>query len=194
MTDALSLLSTRRSIPAINLSEPGPDAEQIRTLLTIGARVPDHGKLAPWRFILFQGAAREAAGVALLELKLAEEPDLVEARREQELTRLSRAPLVIGVVSTAAMHPKIPVWEQELSAGAVCMNLLTAANAMGFAAQWLTEWYAFDEKVAGIFGLTEGERFAGFVHIGTPKEPPFERPRPDIDALTTVWEPANRGG
>ncbi|AXS41090.1 nitroreductase [Breoghania sp. L-A4] len=187
MPDALDLLLTRRSIPAVNLGDPGPDAEQLRRLLTIGARVPDHGKLAPWRFIVFQGDARTEAGEALCALRLAREPDLDAAQQEQERTRLSRAPLVIGVVSTASQHAKIPVWEQELSAGAVCMNLATAAHALGFVSQWLTEWYAHDAEAAALLGLRDGERFAGFIHIGTPKEPPFERPRPDIDALTTHW-------
>ena len=187
MPDALDLLLSRRSIPAINLGEPGPTADQIKTLLTIGARVPDHGKLAPWRFILFQGSARADAGEALCRLKLQREPGLDPAQQDQERARLARAPLVIAVVSTAAEHVKIPLWEQKLSAGAVCMNLLNAAYAMGFAAQWLSEWYAYDAEAAHMFGLTEGERFAGFVHVGTPMEPPFERPRPDIAALTTNW-------
>lgn len=187
MPEALDLLINRRSIPAVNLGEPGPDESQIRTLLTIAARVPDHGKLAPWRFVLFQGQARVDAGEALCAIRLAQQPGLDAAQQEQERTRLARAPLVVAVVSTAAEHVKIPLWEQELSAGAVCMNLLTAAHAMGFAAQWITEWYAYDAQARDLFGLAEGERIAGFVHIGTPTEPPFERPRPDIDTLTTHW-------
>lgn len=191
MPDALDLLQSRRSIPAINLGAPGPDADQIKTLLTIGARVPDHGKLAPWRFILFQGTARDEVGEALCAIQLAKNQDLSEAQQEQERTRFSRAPLVIGVVSKpVAEHPKVPLWEQELSAGAVCMNLLTGAHAMGFAAQWLSDWFMFDDDAGRMFGLADGERFAGFIHVGTPKEPPFERPRPDLDAITTSWSKA----
>lgn len=187
MPDALDLLKTRRTVPSINLGGPGPDADQIRTMLTIGARVPDHGKLAPWRFIVFQGQAREDVGAELCSIQMRDRPDLSEAQQEQERTRFTRAPLVIGVVSTAAEHVKVPVWEQELSAGAVCMNLVLAAHALGFSAQWLTEWYAFDPEAARLFGLDAGERIAGFIHVGTPQEAPVERPRPDIDAITTTW-------
>lgn len=190
MPDALELLLTRRTIPAIELGAPAPDADQIRTLLTIAARVPDHGKLTPWRFVLFEGEARTKVGEALLAVKQAAEGELDEARQNQERGRFTRAPLVIGVISTAAEHHKVPVWEQQLSAGAVCMNLVTAAHAMGFAAQWLSEWYAYDGEAAKVFGLAPGEQVAGFVHIGTPKQDPVERPRPDIDALTTSWTPA----
>lgn len=190
MPDALDLLLTRRSIPAINLGAPGPDADQIKTLLTIGARVPDHGKLAPWRFILYSGAACAEIGDALCAIQLAKQPELSDAQQDQERTRFTRAPLVIGVVSTAAQHVKVPIWEQELSAGAVCMNLLTGAHAMGYSAQWLSDWFMFDDEAGKMLGLAEGERFAGFIHIGTPKEPPFERPRPNIDAITTTWSKA----
>ena len=190
MPDALSLLTSRRTIPAIALGDPAPDADQIHTLLTIAARVPDHGKLTPWRFVLFEGEAREKAGEALLALRLEQDPDLDEARRNQERTRLSRAPLVIAVVSTAAPHPKIPEWEQQLSAAAACTNLVLGAHAMGFAAQWLSEWYAYDEKAKAIFGIKPEERVVGFIHIGTPQEDPVDRPRPDVETLLTRWSPA----
>ena len=194
MPDALSLLTSRRTIPAIALGVPGPDAGQLDTLLSIAVRVPDHGKLKPWRFIVFEGAAREAAGEKLLALKLAEDPGLDDARKEQERTRLSRAPLVIAVVSTAAPHFKIPEWEQQMSAAAACMNLVLGAHAMGFAAQWLTEWYAYDEKAKALFGIEEGERVVGFVHIGTPQEEPVDRPRPDVETVMTRWSPDGAEG
>ncbi len=187
MNDALTLLLKRRSIPAKNLGEPGPTAETLHTLLTAAARVPDHGKLVPWRFILFQGEHRARAGMRLAALWQEREPDAGADRLDLERTRFSRTPVVVGVVSRAAEHPKIPQWEQVLSAGAVCMNLLTAAHAAGFSAQWLTEWYAFDEEAGRVLGLETGEKFAGFIHIGTAMEPPFERPRPDLDMITTEW-------
>ena len=187
MPDALELLLTRRSIPAINLGEPGPDEAILRSILTAAARVPDHGKLSPWRFILFTGNARGEAGRKLADIVKARDPETGQDRIDQECTRFERAPVVVGVVSKAAPHPKIPEWEQVLSAGAVCMNMLTAAHAAGFAAQWLTEWYTFDEEAASMLGLAGGEKFAGFIHIGTPKEPPFERARPDLDTIITRW-------
>ncbi len=185
--NALELLLTRRSHPALSLVEPAPDAEQIKTLLTAAARVPDHGKLSPWRFIIYRREACGEIGETLIGLLNDAGEAIDDARRQQELTRFARAPLVIGVVSSTAPHPKIPLWEQELSVGAVCMNMLLAAHAMGFAGQWLSEWMAFDERAARYLGARDGERFAGFIHLGTPSLPPSERPRPDIDELTTEW-------
>jgi len=190
MTDLIEYLTKRRSIPAINLAEPAPSADQIAAILTVAARVPDHGKLAPWRFVVYQGDQGATIGAYLEALCLARNPDADAQRLEQERTRFTRAPLVIGVISCAAIHPKIPVWEQQLSAGAVCMNMLHAAHAHGFAGQWITEWFAFDDEAATYLGRAEGEQFAGFIHIGTPTEPPFERGRPDLKVLTTNWQPA----
>ncbi len=186
MSDMLELLQTRRSVAALNLVEPGPNEDTLRTLLTIAARVPDHGKLAPWRFIIFRGDGAAKAGEKLAEIAAARGETDVE-KLAQERTRMTRAPLVVAVVSCAAPHPKIPVWEQELSAGAVCMNLLVATHASGFAGQWVTEWYCFDDEASALLGLKPGERFAGFVHIGTPTEVPSDRKRPDLDDLVTVW-------
>lgn len=187
MPEAFDLLLSRRSIPANCLGGPGPEPEQLRRLLTAAARVPDHGKLVPWRFIVYRGDQAARAGERLAAIWQRRDPAADAARLELERTRLSRAPVVVGVVSRAGDHPKIPEWEQVLSAGAVCMNLLNAAHAAGFAAQWLTEWYAFDPEAAPMLGLGEGERFAGFIHIGTALEPPFERPRPDLDKIITTW-------
>ncbi|MXN63882.1 nitroreductase [Stappia sp. GBMRC 2046] len=185
--DALRLLLTRRSHPAISLEGPAPDEETLNTLLTAASRVPDHGKLAPWRFLIIRGEARQRAGERLLAIAEQKNGPLGDDLRKQELERFSRAPLVVAVISRAAVHPKIPVWEQELSAGAVCMNLLTAAHAAGFAAQWLTEWPAFDPDVANLFGMQEGERFAGFVYIGRPTVQPAERPRPELSEIASTW-------
>ncbi len=189
MADLLHHLQSRRSIPAVNLGDPAPDRADVLAMLTIAARVPDHGKLAPWRFILYEGDRRARIGDYLDALWRAREPDADPQRLEQERTRFTRAPLVVGVVSTAAIHPKIPVWEQQLSAGAVCMNLLHAVHAHGFAGQWITEWFAFDDEAAAYLGRRAGEQFAGFIHIGTPTEPPFERPRPVVAELITEWRP-----
>ncbi len=188
MTETIDHLLSRRSVPAANLKAPAPDQNRIETILTAATRVPDHGKLAPWRFIFFRGEAQKRAGEKLLHLLKARGRTFDPAQEALELSRLARAPLVIGVVSRAAVHPKIPIWEQELSAGAVCMNMLHAVHALGFAAQWLSEWYMFDEEAGRLLGLEEGERFAGFVHIGTPDIKPTERPRPEVDGLVTEWQ------
>ncbi|WP_246660366.1 nitroreductase [Nitratireductor sp. XY-223] len=189
MNDALkTYLETRRSIPANMMKEPGPDRDTIQEMLTLATRVPDHGKLAPWRFIVFRGGGRERIGARLAETALRREPEMPAERREQEETRMTRAPVVIAVVSTAGDHPKIPEWEQVLSAGAVCLNLFMAANAMGFAANWLTEWFSYDQEGLEILGVGPGERIAGMLHVGTPDIPPTERPRPDVAALTTWVE------
>ena len=178
MTDTLSLLKQRRSVPPQFLTTPGPDDAQLEALLTIASRVPDHGKLAPWRFIVFSGAAKERAAEIVAQGFKAKNPDADEEKVAFERGRLLPAPLVIAVVSTAKPHPKIPEWEQELSAGAVCMNLLVAAQAMGFGASWLTNWFSFDRAVLTSFGLAADERVAGFVHIGTSTAAPADRERP----------------
>lgn len=183
--ETLNLLAARRSTLAKNMAEPGPDAAQLDTLLRIGARAPDHGKLFPWRFLVFEGEARARFG-AILEARFREiEPNGPVERYELERNRFLRAPLVIAVISDVSENHKIPEWEQTLSAGAVCQNLLIGAAALGFGAQWLTEWYAYDRTVKRALGLEPGERIAGFVYVGARAAPAQERPRkaPRI----TVW-------
>ena len=188
MPDALALLTTRRSFKAAELTGPAPSAAEIDTLLTIASRVPDHGKLTPWRFIVFEGDARQAAGAAIAAAFRAKYPDakpeLVDAERE----RLARAPLVVAVVSRAGPHVKIPEWEQVLSAGAAAMNLVLAAHALGYGASWITEWYAYDRGVLDALGLAAHERIAGFIHIGRPPGPPDDRPRPPLDEIATRFQ------
>ena len=184
---ALELLLARRSVVANKLGPPGPDARQLRDILTVAARVPDHKKLAPWRFIVFEGDARAAFGEVLREACGRNEPDAGETRLETEANRFMRAPVVVAVISSPKDNPAVPEWEQVLSAGAACQNLLIAANASGFSAQWITEWYAFDDAVAKALGLESTERIAGFIYIGTATEKPEERDRPDLDHITTKW-------
>jgi nitroreductase len=185
MADALELLKTRRSIKPIELTGPAPSATEIETLLTVASRVPDHGKLVPWRFIIFEGEARLAAGAAIEAAFRAKYPDAKPEQAEFEGKRLARAPLVIAVVSRAGPHVKIPEWEQVLSAGAAAMNLVLAAHALGYGASWITEWYAYDRRVLDALGLKENERIAGFVHIGRPAQPPDDRPRPSLSEIAT---------
>ncbi|HXZ46560.1 MAG TPA: nitroreductase [Pseudolabrys sp.] len=185
MRDALELLKTRRSVKPMELTGPGPTESEIETFLRIASRVPDHGKLAPWRFILFEGNARLSAGEAIASAFLADHPDAPSDKIEFERKRLARAPLVIAVVSRAGPHVKIPEWEQQLSAGASAMSLVFAAHAMGYAASWITEWYAYDRRVLDALGLAANERIAGFVHIGRPGKPPEDRERPELDTIVT---------
>ena len=182
----IDYLSTRRSIPAFQMSGPGPSKGEVEDILKLATRVPDHGKLAPWRFIVYRGAERQRISEALAKIAMADKPDLSEEMVKVENTRLTRAPVVIAVVSCAAPHVKIPEWEQLMSAGAVCLNLVMAANAHGYASNWLTEWYAYDKRAYPILGVNEGERIAGFVHIGTPTVPPTERPRPELSEIV-AW-------
>ena len=181
--ETLRFLAGRRSASAVNLGAPGPTDRETLEMLTVAARVPDHGKLAPWRFILF-GDAAKARFVARLEAIATERPDGV--RLQAKLAKLRAPPLTIAVVSRHVAG-EIPEWEQRLSAGAVCMTLLNAAQAMGFGANWITDWYAYDPDALALLGLAEGERVAGFVHVGTATEEPLERVRPDVEELTRVW-------
>ncbi len=185
MTTTIDMLNSRRSVPPVALDGPGPDATALKNLLRIAARVPDHGKLAPWRFIVFEGEARQKAGDIIARVFAADNPDASADRIDQERKRLALAPLVIGVVSRAAPHVKIPEWEQVMSAGAACMNLIVAANAMGFAASWLTQWYAYDRRVLDALGLSAHEKMAGFVHIGRPAAVIEDRVRPDLAEIVT---------
>lgn len=182
MTDTLDLLARRRSVPPKFMQEPGPSRAEIDRLLTLASRVPDHGKLAPWRFVVIGPKARAAFGDALAAFTQADRPDADADMLARERERF-QSPLIIAVISTAAPHPKIPQWEQELSAGAACMNLVTAATAMGYGASWLTGWHSYDARFAKVLGLTEGERIAGLIHIGTPKETPPDRPRPALGEI-----------
>jgi nitroreductase len=185
MPDALDLLKTRRSVKPVELTGPGPAPAELDTLLTVASRVPDHGKLTPWRFIVFDGDARLKAGETIANVFRADTPQATEDQVAFERNRLARAPLVVAVVSRAAPHVKIPEWEQVLSAGAAAMNLVNAAHALGYAATWITEWYAYDRRVLDALGLAASEKIAGFVHIGRPGRPPEDRPRPPLAEIVT---------
>lgn len=178
-----AFLASRRSASALSLAAPAPFDDEVLALLTIAARVPDHGKLAPWRFVLFAGEAK-ARFVAGLEAIAARRPD--GGKLHAKLAKLRTPPLTIAVISRY-IQGDIPEWEQRLSAGAVCMNLVTAAQAMGYGANWITDWYAYDAEALALLGIAEGERVAGYVHVGTPSEAPLERVRPDVASLTRSW-------
>lgn len=177
--ETLKLLALRRSTLARDMIEPGPSNDEINDLIRLAARVPDHGKLGPWRFVVFEGAARARFGEVIAQAFQKAEPGADEERVQFERERLTRAPKVICVISKVIPHPKAPEWEQILCAGAACQTMLIAANAMGYAAQWITEWYAYDANVGAALDLEEGERVAGFIYLGTANGELTERRRAD---------------
>ena len=174
-------LARRRSAPAQSLTGPGPSRDEVERILLLGARSPDHGKLFPWRFVVMGPQSRADLAEALLPLA-DRQPGADKARKV--LMKLTAAPLTILVISAPVDSQKVPVWEQQLSAGAVCMNIEHAANALGYSASWITDWYSYDADAIALYGVQPGEQVAGFIHIGTLGEAPLERPRPDLSAIT----------
>ena len=187
--DPLQLLDARRSTPSRQLGPPGPDHATLLRMLRAAVRVPDHGKLVPFRFIRLQGEARHALGDLLAARTLHLQPDAADAVVEKDRARFSHAPVIVTVVARLTPGHKVPEQEQLLTAGSVCFALLQAAQALGFGAQWLTGWMAYDAAVAATLGLSADERIAGFIHIGTPKMEAPERERPDPALLLTDWTP-----
>jgi nitroreductase len=177
----LAFLARRRSASAVTLRAPAPDAHTLETLLRLAVRVPDHGKLAPWRFVIFEGEAKARAGAALAEVARSR-PDAPKATAA--LAKFNTPPLAVVVISRVKPGD-IPEWEQVMSAGAVCMTLVNAASAAGFGANWITDWYSFDDAAKPVLGVQPGERVAGVVYLGTPNEAPLERARPDLASLIT---------
>jgi nitroreductase len=180
----LAFLARRRSAAALALREPAPSDAELRTLLRLATRVPDHGKLSPWRFVILRGAPKQRF-IAGLEAIAATRPD--GERLAAKLGKLKAPPLTLADVSRATPG-EIPEWEQRLSSGAVCMTLIIAAQAMGYGANWITDWYAYDPDAGRLLGLGDGERVAGFVHLGTAVDTPLERVRPDVGAIVSEWK------
>ena len=183
--DAIELLKARRSVKPREMTGPAPSPAELETILTIGARVPDHGKLTPWRFIVFEGDARQRAGDVIAKVFASKNPRASTADIEIEKHRLTDAPLVIAVVSFTKPHPKVPPFEQELSAAASAMNIVTAATALGYGACWLTGWFSFDRDVLDGLGLKPDEKVVGFIHIGKASKPNEDRPRPALSEIVT---------
>jgi nitroreductase len=180
----LAFLARRRSASAVTLGDPAPSDADLTTLLRLATRVPDHGKLSPWRFVVLKGETKRRF-IAGLEAIAAQRPDA--AKLTAKLGKIKAPPLTVAVISRVSPG-EIPEWEQRLSAGAVCMTLIIAAQAMGYGANWITDWYAYDAEALRLLGLGEGERVAGFVHLGTSTEPPLERVRPDVEAIVEEWQ------
>jgi nitroreductase len=187
--ETLALLAHRRSSSAQTLTAPGPDAAQLSDLIRLAARAPDHGKLNPWRFIVLEGAAK-AAFVERIRPLAARQPGPDKAAAV--LAKLANPPTTVAVIFSPKGEGK-PLWEQELSAGAVCTLMLVAVEAMGFGANWITDWYGYDPEALAILGLAPEEKLAGFIHIGSAIEAPLERARPDLSALVSAWAPPPAG-
>ncbi len=183
-------LLRRRSTRIKDLAGPGPTAAELTLILRAGSRVPDHGKLAPFRFLTFRGAARKAFGEVLAGAWKASAPQCSDDLLDFERKRPLRAPVVVAVISRVRENHKIPEWEQTLSAGAACQTMLIMGQALGFAGVWLTEWCAYDPMVKRAMGLESGERVAGFLYFGTAQDKPVERARPEIKDLVQAWKPA----
>ncbi|MBW0150032.1 MAG: nitroreductase family protein [Phenylobacterium sp.] len=180
--EVLDFLATRRSASALTLAAPGPSAQELSALVRLACRVPDHGKLTPWRLIVLETAPKAEFAARLEALALARE----DTKAAAKLAKLKTPPLCVAVVARPQLS-EIPEWEQLLSAAAVCTNLLYGATAMGYGANWITDWYAYDPDALKILGLEAGERVAGYILMGSPKEAPLERVRPDPESLVTPW-------
>lgn len=185
--DLRSALAARTSTPSRLLGAPGPDRPTLEAMLELALRVPDHGRLTPWRYLLIEGEARQQLSELLVRRFLEREPAAAEAAIAKERQRFLHAPLIVTVIARTTPGHKIPVQEQWLSAGAVCFQLLLAAQAHGYGAQWLTGWAAYDPVIATELGLGEHESVVGFIHIGTPREPAPERPRPRLADHLSDW-------
>lgn len=187
--EALALLERRRSLPLRSLVEPGPTPAELDRLLAVAARVPDHGRLVPWRFIVLSGEARAQAGALLDALYRRQNPDLPESKADMWRLYLLRAPVTVVLVSRPDPAAKVPVFNQILSAGAAGMALVSAATALGYGAQWLLKWPGRDPEAAALLGVRAGEQVAGFIHLGSPAERPDDRPRPALPDVVTHWQP-----
>ncbi len=187
-SSALQLLRTRRSGRPRDMIAPGPDPDQLREILDIAMRVPDHGKLAPWRFVVVRKEDRGALEALLQRAFRAGCPEPTRAELEAVTRYAQQAPALVVVLSCPVQGHKIPVWEQQLSAGAACMNLLNAAHALGFTGGWITGWPTYSDEVRRAFG-GEGDSIAGFIFIGTPGAPLEERARPEFEKVVRTWTP-----
>jgi len=183
--EVLGFLARRRSVSAMTLTAPGPDDQALNDLLRIAARVPDHGKLAPWRFIILRGDAKDSFAARITPLA---DSQANPVKASAALRKLTRPPVCIAVISRH-IPGEIPEWEQRQSASAVCHQLLLAAAAMGWGANWITDWYSYDPRALALLGVAEGEQVAGYLYLGTATEAPQERQRPDLGPLISEWSP-----
>jgi nitroreductase len=183
--EVVAFLTRRRSASAMALSAPGPNDAELADLLRLAARVPDHGKLAPWRFIILRGTAKDIFAERIIDLAAAQANPV---KANAALRKLTRPPVCVAVISRY-FPGEIPEWEQRQSASAVCQQMLLAASALGWGANWITDWYSYDRRALDILGVAENEQVAGYLYLGTTSEQPQERVRPDVAAITSEWTP-----
>ena len=186
MTDPLNPLLTRRSVAVKDMAAPAPDDKALEQILRVATRVPDHGKLAPWRIVVLRGEGACKLGALAAQQFTVQHADATPAQLAAEHARFTRAPLCLAVLSTPTLGTK-PVWEQELSAGAVCMNILHAAHALGFGGKWLTEWVAYDASILAALGGAPADKIAGFIYLGSKQSEPEDRERPKLENVVREW-------
>lgn len=187
--ECLDVLLKRRSVKAVDMKAPGPSEDQLDVILQAASRVPDHGKVVPFYFMVIRGEHRQVVGDKVAEIFQKQNPDAPIDKVEIERNRFNRAPCVVAVIYRQR-RGKHPLWEQALTAGAVCQNMLIAAHAQGLVGQWLSEWYAYDDDMRAFLDLDERDVVAGFMHLGSPPdEKPQERERPDLNEIVTYWSP-----
>lgn len=186
--ELLEGLLTRRSVAMKDMTDEGPGAGELEQILKAAARVPDHGKLAPWKIVVFDKKAQQAFGEVVAKRYARLNPDAEQKYLDHEAARPARAPLMLAVLSTPVESQKAPEWEQVMSAGAVCTNILHACHALGYGAKWLSEWICFDSKILKALGGKEGDRIAGFIYIGKAREKPEDRERPALKDVVTYWK------
>jgi nitroreductase len=187
LSSPAALMATRRSGKPRDMGAPGPSPEQLDRMIDAAIRVPDHGKLAPWRFVVVPQDRREAFAALLERAYRAERPEPGKVELEAVRQFALQGEALVVALSAPAHASHIPIWEQELSAGAACMNFLIAAHAEGFVGSWLSGWAAYSDMVRDAFGKS-GERIAGFLFVGSPTRPLEERPRPDRAAVVEIWQ------
>jgi nitroreductase len=187
-SSAAALLATRRSGKPRDMVAPGPDDAELHRILEAAMRVPDHGKLAPWRVVIIPADRRQAFSDLIIDAYRAEKPDAGPIELDPLRQFATQAPVMVAVISSPVLHPKIPAWEQQLSAGAVCMNLLTATHAHGFVGGWLTGWAAYNRQILESLGGGPDDRIAGFLFLGSPSRDLEERPRPSYEAVVSTWK------
>ena len=186
--ELLNYLKTRRSVPLPFLGNPGPSESELEEILTIGTRVPDHKMLFPWRLIVYKGKARKKIGENLANIVRLKDPKADETRLEAEKKQFLPAPITIGVLSSPKAHEFVTEEEQLLSAGAVAINIIHTANALGYGTHWVTRWFSQDKEAAKMLGAKENEKFIAFIHIGTPTKRLDDRDRPDLTDIVSTWQ------
>ena len=183
-----NFLLKRRSVTAKTMLASDVTNEDLDIIISSGLRVPDHGALSPWKIIVFKGKSRETFGKLFLGKRFKElNPSASKDDVIYEEKRFLRAGVVICVISSPVEHKKIPVWEMQLSSAAVCQNLLISAQSLGYAAQWLTEWYTYDEVILKELGVSQRDKISGFIYIGKKNEEPKDRIRPEKEKIVSYW-------